>query len=86
MIELHYAPKFLRQLSRLEPDLQEEALSKIELFKNKRNHRALGVHKLKGKLSGSCAFSVNYRYRVVFDYISNEKAALLVIGDHDVYK
>lgn len=66
--------------------LQKEAFSKIELFKNKNDHRALEVHKLKGKLSGSYAFSVNYKYRIVFDYISQDEAALLAIGDHDVYK
>ena len=86
MIKLQYAPKFLRQLSKLEPRLQKEALLKIELFKEKKNHRMLEVHKLKGRLSGSYVFSVNYTYRIVFDYISEKEAALLAIGDHDVYK
>lgn len=86
MIQLRYTPKFLRQMSKLEPDLQKEAFSKVELFKNKNNHRTLDVHKLKGKLLGSYAFSVNYKYRIVFDYLSQNEAALLVIGDHDVYK
>lgn len=86
MIQLQYTPKFLRQMSKLEPDLQKEAFSKVELSKNKNNHRMLDVHKLKGKLLGSCAFSVNYKYRIVFDYLSQNEAVLLVIGDHDVYK
>mgnify|MGYP001584864464 FL=1 len=86
MIWLQYAPKFLRQMRKLEPELQNEVLVKVEMFKNRKNHNVLDVHKLKGKLSGSYAFSVNYKYRIVFDYISDNQATLLVIGDHDVYK
>lgn len=86
MIRLQYVPKFLRQMRTLEHDLLNEALEKIELFKNKKNHRVLAVHKLKGRLSGSCAFSVNYKYRIAFDYITQNEAVLLAIGDHSVYK
>ncbi|MEK7173805.1 MAG: type II toxin-antitoxin system RelE/ParE family toxin [Patescibacteria group bacterium] len=73
-------------MRKLEPELQNEVLVKVEMFKNRKNHSVLDVHKLKGKLSGSYAFSVNYKYRIVFDYISDNQATLLVIGDHDVYK
>ncbi|TSC80762.1 MAG: Plasmid stabilization system [Parcubacteria group bacterium Gr01-1014_29] len=86
MIGLQYAPKFLKQLSKLDPALQKEAFAKIELFKDKKNHQSLEVHKLQGRLSGSYAFSVNYKDRIVFDYVSKSEAVLLAIGDHDVYK
>ena len=86
MIRLQYAPKFLKQLRKLEPELQKEVFVKVELFKNKKHHIMLEVYKLKGRLSGSCAFSVNYRYRIVFDHVSKEEVVLLAVGDHDVYK
>ncbi len=85
-MQLQYAPKFLKQLNKLEPALQKETLAKIELFKDRKNHKTLEVHKLKGRLTGSFSFSVNYKYRIVLDYISKNKAVLLTIGDHDVYK
>ena len=81
-----YKPSFIRQLKKLEPALQSEALTKIDLFKNRRNHNYLEVHKNKGKLLGCSSFSVNYKYRIVFEYSSKSVVVLLTIGDHDVYK
>ena len=86
MIGIEYAPAFLRQLKKLPTPTQEEAQEKIALFKNRSNHRRLEVHKLKGKLRGKWSFSVNYSDRIVFKWISDDTAALLAIGDHDIYK
>ena len=85
MIGLIYAPRFVRQFKRLPKELQEETFQKINLFRNAKNHVILKVHKLHGKFSNSYSFSVNYKTRVVFDYISKTEVALLSIGDHDVY-
>lgn len=79
-------PQFRRQFKKLEKALQEEALEKIELFKNTKHHAQLKVHKLKGVLKGRYSFSVNYKYRIVFMYASKQEAILLAIGDHDVYE
>ena len=86
MIALEYAPSFLRQLKKLPPALQRETLEKVLLFKNKKNHRQLEVHKLKGKLKEKWSFSVNHSYRVVFKWLPNDSAGLLAVGDHDIYK
>ena len=85
MIGLIYAPRFVRQFKRLPKELQEEAFQKIDLFRNVKNHLILKVHKLHGKFSESHGFSVNYKTRIVFDYISKTEAALLSIGNHDIY-
>lgn len=86
MIKVEFALSFIRNLNKLTPALIDESLEKIELFKNKKNHRQLKVHKLKGKLLGRYSFSVNYKTRVVFTYVSKDIAICLAIGDHDVYK
>jgi len=85
MITLIYAPRFVRYFKRLPKDLQEEALEKIELFKDNKNHPGLKVHKLHGRFSSCLGFSVNYKTRIVFQYISKTGVALLAIGDHDIY-
>ncbi len=85
-MEVAYKPVFLRQMNKLSETLREEAIEKIELFKNPENHVHLRVHKLKGELEGRFSFSVNYRYRIVFVWeIKNTSAILLAIGDHAVY-
>lgn len=86
VLTIKYKPNFIRQFNRLEEDLQEEVLEKIESFKYVENHKQLKVHKLNGRLKGRYSFSVNYRTRIVFIYESKKDIVLLAIGDHEVYK
>jgi len=55
-----YKPSFVREFKKLPPDLQADALDKIEMFKDSGNHKRLKVHKLKGKLGNYHSFSVTY--------------------------
>lgn len=85
-MKVHFKPTFIKKFKRLEIALQEEVLEKIELFKDEKNHKQLKAHKLSGVLSGRYSFSVNYKTRIVFSYLSKTEAVLLAVGDHDVYK
>lgn len=85
-MEIFYTPRFRGMFKKLPVALQEEANEKIKQFLDRNNHRALGVHKLKGKLAGRWSFSVNYRDRIVFRFVGKKDIAqLLAIGDHSVY-
>jgi plasmid maintenance system killer protein len=86
MLNLIYAPIFLKQAGDFESSLQEEVSEKITLFKDKNNHKSLKVHKLHGPLKDRYSFSVNYKIRIVFRYLSKNEAVLLAVGDHDLYK
>mgnify|MGYP001591169696 FL=1 len=85
-MKISFLPVFVKKFNKLESVLREEVLEKIEMFKDKKNHMQLKVHKLKGVLSGRYSFSVNYKTRVVFSYLSKNEAVLLAVGDHGVYK
>ena len=85
MLEIIYTPSFIKQIGKLETDLYEETLEKIELLKNSTNHKKLKVHKLKGPLAGRFSFSINYKIRIVFTYSSKKEIVLHAIGDHSVY-
>lgn len=85
MFVISFKASFLRQMNKLDNALREETVDKIDLFKNIENHKLLKVHKLHGPLAGLSSFSVNYKTRIVFEYISKNEVALLSIGDHDVY-
>ena len=86
MIEIFFKATFLKQVNELEKDLVQEVFEKIELFKERKNHKILKVHKLHGKLSGRFSFSINYSFRIVFQYNEDGHAVFLDIGDHDLYK
>ena len=88
MVKIAFSGEFFRKLKRAHPDVQEEALYRLELFKDKSNHNFLKVHKLKGKLSDNYSFSVTYKVRIIFKWFNKSKdhALILTIDDHDFYK
>lgn len=86
MLDIFYKPSFIKQYDKLEKSLKEEVKEKIVLFRNTRNHKLLKVHKLHGRLKNFWSFSVNYKYRIVFEYGRSKKVYLVDIGDHDIYK
>lgn len=83
---IRYKPSFVRDFKKLPSDLQEEALERIELFKDVANHEKLKVHKLKGRLEDFYSFSVTYSHRIVFSFESKKEVVFISIGDHEVYK
>ena len=85
-MKVHFKPTFIKKFKKLESALQEEVFEKIEIFKDEKNHKQLKVHKLNGVLSGRYSFSINYKFRIVFVYLSKKEAVLLSVGDHEVYK
>jgi len=86
MLKLQYAPVFFKQFKKLNPLLQELVVQRVELFKDRKNHRLLDIHKLKGAMRGRLAFSIDFHNRVVFIWLSAGEAALLAVGDHDIYR
>jgi mRNA-degrading endonuclease YafQ of YafQ-DinJ toxin-antitoxin module len=83
---VNYKPSFVRDFKKLPIELQEEALERIDLFKDVENHKKLKVHKLKGRLENFYSFSVTYSHRIVFSFESKNEAVFISIGDHDIYK
>lgn len=85
MLVVSYKPSFIRKFQRLEDGLRREILEKIELLKDSGNHRILRVHKLHGPLAGLFSFSINYKIRIVFEYLSKKEVVILSVGDHEIY-
>lgn len=85
-MQVSLSPRFRRRFRKLPLALREEAYEKLLQFEYPENHASLRVHKLKGKFDGAWSFSVNYRYRIVFEWEKKgESAVALTIGDHTVY-
>lgn len=86
MYEILFKPVFIRQYKKYPLEIQVEIKERIEILKKNPKHPFLKTHKLKGKLSECWSCSVNYNFRIVFEYESDNKIVLLAVGDHDVYK
>lgn len=80
-----FKPTFLRQYKRLIPSLQQEIKEKIALFKENPTHPFLKTHKLQGHLKGKYSFSINYAFRIIFEYESKDEVVLLYVGNHKIY-
>ena len=70
MITVGYTGEFIRTYDKLPNALKEEVKERIQLFKDRKNHQRLKVHKLHGDLRIYYGFSVNYRIRVVFQFLN----------------
>lgn len=84
-MEILYAPKFVRQYKKLPRNVQELAAKREDVFRNNPFNSRLKTHKLTGRLDGYYAFSVNYSYRIIFDFEGNKKVHFYEIGEHDIY-
>jgi mRNA-degrading endonuclease YafQ of YafQ-DinJ toxin-antitoxin module len=86
-MDVAFSPAFLRRFKKLDARLQDEAIEKIELFKDLENHGFLKVHKLNGPFSDCHSFSVNHKTRIIFEYLDRSKGEVVLhaIGDHEIY-
>ncbi|WAN69266.1 type II toxin-antitoxin system mRNA interferase toxin, RelE/StbE family [Moorena producens JHB] len=71
-----------------EPNLKQKIEAKLRLLADNPYNPILRTHKLKGKLSGAWACSVEYDCRIIFNFEQNqdtleEEIILIDIGTHD---
>lgn len=89
MIEIIFTASFMREakrLAKIDKNLGDEIAEKVDLFRHRKSHQRLKVHKLHGNLKGFWSFSVNYKYRIIFEPLDKSEVIFHDIGDHDVYK
>ena len=77
-----------KQLARQHPQLRNKAQRILQQLSDDPFQATLRTHKLKGKLTGCWACSVDYDIRIVFDFVKNSESTedeilLLTIGSHD---
>jgi mRNA-degrading endonuclease YafQ of YafQ-DinJ toxin-antitoxin module len=63
-----------------------EAEEKVRIFRQTPFHPKLRTHKLKGSLRGFWSFSINYSYRIVFEFANHDVVYFHGAGDHRVYQ
>ena len=91
MKSITFASSFKRAykaLIRKRPDLKPKVETALALLAENPFEPLLQTHKLKGKLSGSWAATIEYDCRIVFDFVQNpalgeDEILLIDIGSHD---
>ncbi|MBU3924915.1 MAG: type II toxin-antitoxin system RelE/ParE family toxin [Patescibacteria group bacterium] len=85
-IEILKTKDFEKSFKKLQPNIQALAVKKIFLFKTDPFYLPLKTHRLKGRLKKFYSFSVNFQYRVLFEFIGKNKVLLFDIGTHEIYR
>ena len=86
MIGVSFTPEFFRTLKKLTPQVRDLAFERIELFRQRSNHRRLKVHKLHGIYAGFFSFSIDNKNRIMFEWTAGDQVILHIAGDHSVYR
>ncbi|NEP36783.1 MULTISPECIES: type II toxin-antitoxin system mRNA interferase toxin, RelE/StbE family [unclassified Moorena] len=90
-MKIAWTPQSLRALKRVirkRPDFRPLIEKTLRQLAEDPFHSSLHTHKLKGDLSNIWSCSIDYSYRILFEFIENpddqEEAILLLnLGSHD---
>lgn len=85
-MKIYYTNKFISSYKKLPDEIKLLSEPKEKLFKKDPFEPSLKTHKLTGKLKGYWAFSINRKYRIMFDFINKGEVVFHKAGTHDIYK
>ncbi|MFA4831732.1 MAG: type II toxin-antitoxin system mRNA interferase toxin, RelE/StbE family [Patescibacteria group bacterium] len=86
MLTIQYSPAFAKMYRRLPLEVQKIAEKKEPIFRRDPFDRRLKTHKLQGRLNGYWAFSITYRYRIIFSFDNDIGVRFHAIGTHSIYQ
>ncbi len=83
---IYYSTKFEREYRKLSLVTKKSAENKEQIFRKDPFDPRLKTHKLKGKLKDFLAFSIDDKYRIIFEFVSKQEIWFHSVGTHDIYK
>jgi addiction module RelE/StbE family toxin len=84
-MKIFYTKKFEREYKKLNKEIKLKVELKEGILRKNPFAPALKTHKLSGELGDFWSFSVDFSYRIVFEFI-NDNIFFHSIGNHDIYK
>lgn len=87
-MKVTYAPRFQHALKKFPIECVEKVVERTLLFKQNPFDSRLHTHKLHGKLKSKWGFSVDNRFRILFEFYRADRSSVIFldIGDHDLYR
>ncbi|MDD3998498.1 MAG: type II toxin-antitoxin system mRNA interferase toxin, RelE/StbE family [Candidatus Shapirobacteria bacterium] len=85
-MEVQYLPKFLRQYQKIPKKVKIKAEKQEAIFRKNPFDPRLKTHHLIGKLKEFWSFSVDYQYRIIFQFADENIVWFYLIGTHSIYK
>ena len=84
-MKIFYSSKFEKEYRKLPLKIKLLAEKKEKIFRHNPFSLSLKTHKLKGRLSDFWAFSIDFHYRIIFEFVKKNEVWFLSVGTHSVY-
>ncbi|KKU80487.1 MAG: Plasmid stabilization system [Candidatus Peregrinibacteria bacterium GW2011_GWA2_47_7] len=84
--EIFYSSHFERAFKKLPSAVKKRATAKEKIFRKDCFDECLKTHKLHGELNAFWSFSVDYSYRILFEFHGNASVIFIDIGPHSIYQ
>lgn len=86
-MKIVYTSKFEREYKKLPETIKNLAEEKERIFRRNPFDARLKTYKLSGKLKEFWSFSIDYKYRIIFEIAKDKKLICFhSVSDHDIYR
>ena len=81
-----YSSHFAKAFGSLPEKIKKQAIQRERIFREDCFDARLKTHKLKGTLKENWSFSINYSYRILFEFQEDGVVGLIDVGTHSIYR
>jgi len=85
-VKIYYSSKFAKEYKRLPVAIKNLAEKKEIIFRKNFHTPSLKTHPLIGRLKSYWAFSINFQYRIIFEFVKKGEVWFHSVGTHEVYR
>jgi addiction module RelE/StbE family toxin len=85
-MKIIYSTKFAREYKKLPLKIKKLAEKREQIFRKEPFEPSLKTHKLTGKLKEYYSFSIDYQYRIIFEFAEKDIIWFHSVGTHEIYK
>jgi len=85
-MKIIYSTKFAKEYRKLPLKIKKLAEKKETIFRKDPFETSLKTHKLTGKLREYYSFSIDYQYRIIFEFSEKGIVWFHSVGTHEIYK
>lgn len=85
-MKIYYSSKFAKEYKRLPRNVKLTAEKKEAIFRKDSFDVRLKTHRLSSRLKDCYAFSIDYQYRIVFEFAKKDVIWFHSVGTHEIYR
>jgi len=85
-MKIYYSSKFAKEYRRLPKKIKLLAEKKEIVFRKDPFDPRLNTHKLSGKLKVYYSFSIDFQYRIIFEFAQKDVIWFHSVGTHEIYR